>query len=61
MPTARGFAVENRLGADNVNWLVLAGHKIAPTEEAIEAVRALFESIAAEHDGEYDGREAAVN
>ena len=54
------FIVEQRLGADLVNWLVLAEHHIVPTLDAIAAVRAAFAQIAAAHGGEYDGWEATV-
>lgn len=59
--TKRGFDVENRLGADNVNWLVLAKHRIIVTEEVIETLRANFEAVAAHYNGEYDGWEASAN
>lgn len=56
-----GFEVQNRLGADGVHWLVLAKHQIIPSEETVERLRALFEAVAAEYEGEYDGWEAVVN
>jgi hypothetical protein len=56
----RSFIVQQRLGADLVNWLVLAEHHIVPKLDAIAATRALFEEIAANHGGEYDGWEAEV-
>ena len=55
-----GFAVEVRLGADDVNWLVLARHRIVPDEAQVEHLRAMFEALAREGDGEYDGWEAEV-
>lgn len=53
----KGFDVDVRLGADNVNWLVLAKHRIVPTNEALEKLRSLFEAIVEKHEGEYDGWE----
>lgn len=55
-----GFEVEERLGADGVNWLALARHRIVPSEESIGAARETVERVAAEHGGEYDGWEAEV-
>lgn len=57
----RGFDVENRLGADGFNWLVLAKHQIVPTEELLGKLRIALEVIALENDGEYDGWEAVVD
>src|SRR4051812_40831092 len=56
----RGFVVEDRLGADGVNWLVLAKSQIVPTEAGFSALRTFFEEITAANDGEYDGWEAEV-
>jgi len=56
----QGFTVEYRLGADGINWLVLAKHQIVPTIAAVINVRALCERIAANHGGEYDGWEAEI-
>jgi hypothetical protein len=55
-----GFSVESRLGADGVNWLVLARHRIVPDEVQIERHRAMFEALARRGNGEYDGWEAEV-
>jgi hypothetical protein len=57
---ARGFATEERLGADGVNWLVLARHQIVPSEETIAGVRPVMEDLARRHGGEYDGWETEV-
>jgi len=38
---ARGFETEERLGADGVNWLVLAKHEVIPSEETMAANREL--------------------
>lgn len=54
------FAVEVRLGADDVNWLVLARHRVVPDEAQIEHLRAMFEALASAGSGEYDGWEAEV-
>ena len=57
--TAKGFAVEDRLAADEVNWLVLAKHRIVPTDEALHQLRSALEALAAKYGGEYDGWEVA--
>jgi hypothetical protein len=57
---ARGFITEERLGADGINWLVLAKHHVVPTPELILGVRTLMEELARSHGGEYDGWEAAL-
>jgi hypothetical protein len=49
-----------RLGADGVNWLVLARHLLIPTEDAIGRIRVILEDLAERHGGEYDGWEAKV-
>lgn len=56
----RGFRTEERLGADGTNWLVLARHHVAATEDSIRDVRRLMESLVQACDGEYDGWEAEV-
>jgi hypothetical protein len=56
----RGFLVEERLGADGINWLVLAKDRMVPTEAGIGEMRALLEEIAEKNGGEYDGWEAEV-
>lgn len=56
----RGFLVDERRGADGVNWLVLAENRMVPTEAGIVEMRALLEEIAETNGGEYDGWEAAV-
>ncbi|NMO16274.1 ribonuclease E inhibitor RraB [Pyxidicoccus fallax] len=56
---ARGFTVESRLGADGVNWLVLASHHLPLEPRIVEAARSSLEQLAREHGGEYDGWEAA--
>ena len=58
---AAGFRTEERLGADDVNWLVLARHEIVLTEATIAAARRLMEAQARRHGGEYDGWEAEVS
>jgi hypothetical protein len=55
-----GFRTEERLGADGVNWLVLACHEIVPTEEQLAALRRSMENLVAPYGGEYDGWEAEV-
>jgi hypothetical protein len=56
----RGFKVEIRLGADGVNWLVLARHFMIPSETAMASSRRLMETLLQEFRGEYDGWEAEV-
>src|ERR1041384_5792547 len=67
---ALGFQIEERgdcaaagqcrLGADGVNWLVLARHTIVPSEGTISSARRVMEDLARKHNGEYDGWEAEV-
>lgn len=56
----RGFRTEERLGADGVNWLVLARHEAVPTEELMASMRRSMETLIAKVGGEYDGWEADV-
>ncbi len=56
----RGFQTEDRLGADGVDWLVLARHQVVPTGEVLTSTRQLMEKLAADVNGEYDGWEAEV-
>lgn len=56
----KGFAIEDRIGAYGDDWLVLAQSRALPTEEHIAQARALFEQIASEHGGYYDGWDAEV-
>jgi regulator of RNase E activity RraB len=56
----RGFRTEERLGADGVNWLVLARHQAVPTEELMASMRRSMETLIAKIGGEYDGWEADV-
>jgi regulator of RNase E activity RraB len=57
----RGFRIEERLGADNVNWLVLATHEVIVTEALMMSTRRSMEALIAKFgDGEYDGWEAEV-
>jgi hypothetical protein len=55
-----GFDTEERLGADGVNWLVLARHMAVPTEALMAATRRSMETLVANLGGEYDGWEADV-
>jgi hypothetical protein len=43
----RGFDTEERLGADGVNWLVLARHVAVPSDELIAATRRSMEALVA--------------
>jgi hypothetical protein len=56
----RGFDTEERLGADGINWLVLARHVAVPSEDRIVAIRQWMEALVANYGGEYDGWEADV-
>lgn len=56
----RGYTTEERLGADGVNWLVLARHVAIPTEELLLMTRQFMESLVAKVGGEYDGWEVEV-
>jgi len=53
-----GFEVTERLGADAVNWLVLARHRITPSEADVASLRTLMEALANAHGGDYDGWDA---
>ena len=55
-----GYQIEERMGADGINWLVLASHHVVPTEELMASTRAFMESLVADVGGEYDGWEAEV-
>jgi hypothetical protein len=54
----QGFVVDDRLGADDVNWLVLAKSNAIPASETIEEQGRFLRKIAEENGGEYDGWEA---
>lgn len=56
-----GFSVEVRLGADGVNWLVLALQEALASEEAVASTRSRMELLVARYGGEYDGWEATVS
>lgn len=58
---ARGYRVEVRKGADGENWLALAKGPQPKAKEETEKLRNDMESLATEHNGEYDGWEAAVD
>jgi hypothetical protein len=49
----QGFDVEVRPGADDVNWLTLARKELS--DEQLEEIDELFEELASETRGEYDG------
>jgi hypothetical protein len=55
-----GFAVEYRLGGDDINWLVLVSTRMPQGEERLAESRAVLEAIAEENEGEYDGWEIEV-
>jgi|HubBroStandDraft_1064217.scaffolds.fasta_scaffold53637_3 hypothetical protein len=56
----RGFRTEERIGADEKNWLVLASHEVIPSENLLSLLRESMEELAATAGGEYDGWEATV-
>lgn len=58
--SAEGYEIEIRLGADDVNWLTLASHRLLLTPENVIGIRFLMESVASSLGGEYDGWEAVV-
>jgi hypothetical protein len=55
-----GYSVEHRLGADQVNWLVLAKKLMCLNQAGIAEMRAFLEGVAENNGGEYDGWEAEV-
>jgi hypothetical protein len=56
----QGYVVEDRLGADEVNWLVLVKSNAVPTSAIIDEHGKFFKQIAEENNGEYDGWEANI-
>jgi hypothetical protein len=56
---SQGYITHERIGADGVNWLVLAHIEVVPSEEIIAAMRQLMEKTT-EGRGEYDGYEIDV-
>ncbi len=56
----RGYRVEVRKAADGENWLALAKGDLPETEEEMDELRNEMESLAAQHSGDYDGWEIAV-
>ena len=57
----RGYRTEERLGADGINWLVLARHEVVPTAALMASLRESLEKLVLPFDGEYDGWEADVS
>ena len=57
----RGFSTQTSLGADGTSWLVLAGHRIVPTESALESIRRSLDALVGQMRGEYDGWEISVH
>jgi hypothetical protein len=55
-----GFKTAVRPDAEGTDWLVLARHKIIPSEELITSTRRRMEKLASAAKGEYDGWEAEV-
>lgn len=55
-----GYQTQVRLGADGVNWLVLASHEAVLSEELIASTRDSMETLAASVGGEYDGWEVEL-
>jgi hypothetical protein len=57
---ARDFNTAVTLGADGRKWLCLAQKTMTPTIEHLTEARRLFEALATQYRGEYDGWKAAV-
>lgn len=57
----QGFSVECVDSADGVNWLVLARHQIVLDEAQARRHRVMFEALATQGGGEYDGWEAQID
>ena len=55
-----GFIVERRIGADDINWLVIARGQLGSTSTSFEATRTFLERLADENGGEYDGWDVEV-
>lgn len=55
-----GYLTEDRLSADDVNWLVLASVIEKPSTENISGMRDRLEALATGLGGEYDGWECEV-
>lgn len=55
-----GFTVEVRPAARGQNWLTKSNRDMIPSAENIAQMRALFERLANQLGGDYDGWEAAV-
>jgi hypothetical protein len=55
-----GLETEEKLGADDTNWLVLVRYEMVPGEQKIIGVRRFMEDLSRAHGGEYDGWEAEV-
>jgi hypothetical protein len=56
----QGYIVDDRLGADDVNWVLLVKSNAVPTSVTIGEQRRLLEQTAKENNGQYDGWEADV-
>lgn len=56
----RGLRIEQCMGADGVNWLVLARQEAVPNIELITSTRQSMEALVAQVGGEYDGWEVEV-
>jgi hypothetical protein len=50
----------SNLGADGVNWLVLARHVAVPSEALMASTRQSMETLVEKFGGEYDEWEAEV-
>ena len=55
-----GLDVEMRMGADNINWLVLVHQIATDDDDAIEEMEEKLTKLAVASGGEYDGCEADV-
>jgi hypothetical protein len=56
-----GFETVVRLSADEEHWVLLARHRVVPTEDSLASARELLEKAAESEGGEYDGWEAETS
>jgi Regulator of ribonuclease activity B len=55
-----GYGVEVSMGADNINWLVLASSSQVVSPDSVVQFRSRMMEVASSLGGEYDGWEAAA-
>ena len=54
----RGFQTEIRLGADGINWLVLARNEVPASAASLDDARQVMETLSSKMHGQYDGWES---